>query len=279
MLALALLLRSEILFFYSRFVKGSVFMMVNVRQLLTINHLEVLDMKGKMMDSAKKKAGVVLLFGALIAALGVGTAYAANFHPSLQVKMENGVRLYSTDGGKTWSKNAPNGVTVSDNDGKLTITNGTPPKDGEGKGTLTKVENGVRSYSTDGGKTWSETAPDGAEESITTGEGGKTIHTLGNPSGAVNGTALQVKIENGVRLYSTDGGNTWSETAPSGVTVSDEDGKLTILNGTPPKNGEAEGTFVKVENGVRSYSTDGGKTWSETVPDGAENSLNGDRTE
>lgn len=230
-------------------------------------------MKGKMMDSAKKKAGVVLLFGALVAALGVGTAYAANFNSSLQVKMENGVRLYSTDGGKTWSKNAPNGVTVSDNDGKLTVTNGTPPKDGEGKGTLTKVENGVRSYSTDGGKTWSETAPDGAEDSKTIGEDRKMIHKLGDPSGSANGTSLQVKIENGVRLYSTDGGNTWSETAPSGVTVSDKDGKLTISNGTPPENGEANGTLSKMENGVRSYSSDGGKTWSETALDGLEDSM------
>jgi hypothetical protein len=31
------------------------------------------------------------------------------------------------------------------------------------------VENGVRTYSTDGGKTWSEKAPAGAEESTTIG--------------------------------------------------------------------------------------------------------------
>lgn len=31
--------------------------------------------------------------------------------------MENGVRSYSTDGGKTWSKEVPKGVTVSE-DGK-----------------------------------------------------------------------------------------------------------------------------------------------------------------
>ncbi len=122
-----------------------------------------------MLDTTKKKVGAVVLCGALITAIGLGTAFAANSMNSLQVKMENGVRSYSTDSGKTWSKNAPEGVTVSDQDGKLTVSNGTPLKDGEGKGVLSKVENGVRSYSTDGGKTWSEKAPAGVEERSTIG--------------------------------------------------------------------------------------------------------------
>lgn len=122
-----------------------------------------------MLDSTKKKVGAVVLSGVLVAALGTGVVFAANSMNSLQVKMENGVRSYSTDDGKTWSQNAPDGVTVSDQDGKLTISNGTPPKDGEGQGILSKVENGVRSYSTDNGKTWSEKAPAAAEESSTIG--------------------------------------------------------------------------------------------------------------
>lgn len=123
-----------------------------------------------MLDTTKKKVGAVVLCGALITAIGLGTAFAANSMNSLQVKMENGVKSYSTDSGKTWSKNAPEGVTVSDQDGKLTVSNGTPLKDGEGKGVLSKVENGVRSYSTDGGKTWSEKAPAGVEERSTIGD-------------------------------------------------------------------------------------------------------------
>jgi hypothetical protein len=76
--------------------------------------------------------------------------------------MENGVRSYSTDGGKTWSQNAPDGVTVSeDENGKIKIINRFPDKGSQGKSLLVKMENGVRSYSTDGGKTWSEQAPEG----------------------------------------------------------------------------------------------------------------------
>ncbi|MCL5996194.1 MAG: hypothetical protein M1546_09065, partial [Chloroflexi bacterium] len=60
-------------------------------------------------------------------------------------KVENGVRSYSTDDGKTWSEKAPDGVTVSDEDGKVTIMNGVPPTDADGK------------------------APDGAEDSMTIG--------------------------------------------------------------------------------------------------------------
>jgi hypothetical protein len=231
-------------------------------------------MKNKIlsiMNATKKKAGVALLCGALVATIGAGTALGSNSKTSLLVKMDNGVRLYSTDSGKTWSEKAPDGVTVSDRDGKITITNGILPKDGEGKGLLSKVENGVRSYSTDSGKTWSTTAPVGAES-----EAGKTSFMNGTPqSGDTFGTSLQVKMENGVRLYSTDGGKTWSTKAPDGVTVSDKDGKVTIMNGTPPKDGEGKGLLSKVENGVRSYSTDGGKTWSTTAPDGVTETVDG----
>lgn len=66
-----------------------------------------------MLDTAKKKVGAIALCGALVAAIGTGTAFAANSITSLQVKMENGVRGYSTDDGKTWSQNAPAGVEDS----------------------------------------------------------------------------------------------------------------------------------------------------------------------
>lgn len=123
------------------------------------------------LDTTKKKAGAIVLCTALVAVLGAGTAFAASSMNSLQVKMEKGVRSYSTDGGKTWSQDAPDGVTVSDKDGKLTITNGVPPKDGEGNGMLIKMEDGVRYYSADGGKSWSQNAPEG----VTVNEDGSVI--------------------------------------------------------------------------------------------------------
>ena len=123
------------------------------------------------LDTTKKKVGAIILCTALVAALGAGTVFAASSVSSLQVKMENGVRSYSMDGGKTWTQNAPNGVVVSDEDGKLTITNGVPPKDGEGNGMLSKMVDGVRYYSTDGGKTWTQNAPNG----VTVNEDGSVI--------------------------------------------------------------------------------------------------------
>lgn len=123
------------------------------------------------LDTTKKKVGAIVLSTVLLGTLAVGTAYAASSMNPLQVKTENGVQCYSTDGGKTWSQNAPEGVTVSDKDGKFTITNGIPPKDGEGDGMLIKTEKGVRYYSIDGGKTWSQNAPEG----VTVNEDGSVV--------------------------------------------------------------------------------------------------------
>jgi len=197
-------------------------------------------------SSTGKKMGALLACGALVAAIGVGSASAAATIQSLQVKIDNGVKYYSTDGGKTWSKQAPEGVTETiDTDGKVTILKGTPPRKGEGGGSSTKAEKGDEN------------------KAIHT-------HTRGLSDGA---TSLMIKIENGVKLYSTDGGKTWSEQAPEGVTEKvGEDGKVTTSYGIAPKEGEDDGILSKVENGVRTYSTDGGKTWSEQAPIDADES-------
>ncbi|MEF3302202.1 sialidase family protein [Paenibacillus sp. GYB003] len=231
-------------------------------------------MKFKLLSAtdAKKKLGTFIVCGALVAVLGTASAFAANSIASLQIKYENGLKLYSTDGGKTWSKQAPEGITESVGaDGKVTSSRGTPPREGEGGGLLTKVEDGVKSYSTDGGKTWGEQSPEQA--GAKGDDANKSLHTYkrGVPDGAE--TNLTIKIENGVKLYSTDGGKSWSKQAPEGVTeTADADGKMTTTFGSGPKEGEGHGTLSKVEDGVRTYSTDGGKTWSEQAPDEAEES-------
>lgn len=113
------------------------------------------------LNTTKKKVGAIVFCTALVAGLSAGTVFAANSINTLQVKMENGVRSYSTDDGRTWSQDVPDGVTVTEKDGKLTITKGIPPKEGEGNGMLIRMEDGVRYYSTDGGKSWSRNAPEG----------------------------------------------------------------------------------------------------------------------
>lgn len=174
-----------------------------------------------MLDTTKKKAGAVVLSTALVTALGVSTVFAANSINFLQVKMENGVKSYSTDNGKTWSQDAPYGMTVNDEEGKLTISNGDPSKLGEGKGILTKMEDGIRYYSTDGGKTWSQDAPYGV---TARDENGKITISNGAPKDD-KGNSLLIKMEDGIRNYSTDGGKTWSKTPPKSITVN-EDGAV-----------------------------------------------------
>lgn len=226
-----------------------------------------------LMDITKKKAAVALLCGALVTVTCAGTVFAAGSRTSIQIKMENGVKTYSTDGGKTWSNTLPTGITINE-DGKIrgVIANLSKDADGkrmslkikeaDGKSLHVKMENGIKSYSTDDGKTWSEKAPEG----LTIGEGDIMGHTNGIAAKDAFRANLAVKMVNGVRTYSTDGGKTWSENFPDGVTI-DEGGKISHMIGNLPKDAVGKSLLIKVENGVRSYSTDGGKTWSEKAPD------------
>lgn len=208
-------------------------------------------MKGKvisMLGRARKRAGVVLVSGVLIATIGAGTVLAANSENSLLVKMQNGTRSYSTDGGNTWTEKAPEGVTVSDKDGKLTITNGIAPEVC-GKSILCKVENGVRNWSTDGGKTWSEETPEGIIER--TSEDGKL--TIAE----AEGKGILCRTENGVTTYSTDGGATWNEIAPGYlIEAENEDGTFSGMVDNLPESGSI--MIQKDINGTVRYSIDGG---------------------
>lgn len=79
-------------------------------------------------------------------------------------------------------------------------------KGAENASIVMSSEDGTR-YSTNGGKTWSDTEPAGFVQEANTPDG--------------NGVAVDAKIaDDGTMLYSTDGGKTWSETAPDGVTAS-----------------------------------------------------------
>ncbi|APM40220.1 sialidase family protein [Clostridium kluyveri] len=136
-----------------------------------------------ILNTTKKKMGAALLCGAFAATIGTGTVLASNSTNSLLGKVVNGVRSYSTDGGKTWSGKAPEGVTVNeDKDSTGGVLKGLSLEgDTKGKGGLAvKVENGVRSYSTDGGKTWSKEVPKG----VTVSEDGKKIKMVKTQSAA-----------------------------------------------------------------------------------------------
>lgn len=96
-------------------------------------------------------------------------------------------------------------------------------------GELLVFENGKASVSYDDGETWQDANESGYKYSL---DGGETwndgLPPEGNEENAliINGeipddsvSSFAVKTENGVELYSTDGGQSWSETPPDGTTV------------------------------------------------------------
>jgi photosystem II stability/assembly factor-like uncharacterized protein len=179
-----------------------------------------------------KKMSTLIACGALVAAIGAVSVSASSPFTTLQVKVEDGVKHYSTDDGKTWSTEAPEGVTeTTDENGKVTITRGNAPADGEAEG--------QKFYTSQHG------VDEGAQEGIIDGEAGQA--------------GLMIKVEDGVKLYSTDGGKTWSQDAPQGY--SEHDGVSTYSFGNPSDEG---GKYLtRMEDGVKRHSADGGKTWSE----------------
>lgn len=99
-----------------------------------------------------KNMSTLIACGALVAAIGAVSVSASSPFTTLQVKVEDGVKQYSTDDGRTWSTDAPQGY--SEQDGVSTYSFGNPSDEG-GK-YLTRMEDGVKRHSADGGKTWSE---------------------------------------------------------------------------------------------------------------------------
>lgn len=131
---------------------------------------------GTILDTGKKKAIALTMSGALILALSTGVVLAANaasVTTDVQVKDNNGARVYSTDDGKTWGKNAPDGLIEATNeDGTFTASIGTDTLP-DGGIIAQSNEDGTASYSTDGGKTWSKNAPEGITTSVS--EDGSSI--------------------------------------------------------------------------------------------------------
>jgi hypothetical protein len=141
---------------------------------------------------------------------------------------------------------AENAALGADDSGALLA--GQPKDAPEGEGGLMVIsEDGVTRYSTDGGASWTEGYPEGAE--VQTDAQGRTTVSMGadtgtdgssSASGTLESDNLAITVDGsgdgGVLRYSTDGGVTWSEQVPDGVeTVTEEaDGKVTVSMGKGP---------------------------------------------
>ncbi|MGG4398233.1 sialidase family protein [Paenibacillus thiaminolyticus] len=131
---------------------------------------------------------------------------------------------------------------------------------------MAKNENGVITYSTDGGQTWSEKAPANMQ-AVKMGEENMMIKNKLASEGGIKAKVM-VKEENGTKLYSTDDGQTWSETAPEGLPALPDGKGVTFKMQGGSEGGIKAKVMVKEENGTKLYSTDDGQTWSETAPEG-----------
>ena len=182
---------------------------------------------------------------------------------------------YSTDNGTSWSTTVPSltepgkltvkvkaiksgaaDLTCDDvtlevvktaPEPKLTATGGTFTQDGKPHAVTAKVENGegyTIEYSSDGGKTWSATAP-----SLT--EPGKlTVKVRATKSGETTLTCDDVTLE---------------------VTAAAAKPEMTVTGGKMPYDGKAYTVAVAFKNAKAeefdiTYSTDGGKTWVTSAP-------------
>ena len=241
------------------------------------------------MNFSKKKVRTVILSSALLLTLGTVNAFAASeaidgirtfpqirnrqivregnvgqpiirgehSGTGIRAKVEDGVILYSIDGGETWSHKIPEGFKPGEGKVNFNMGNGTegrkivvregnvgqPIIRGEysGKGIRAKVEDGVTLYSIDGGGTWSDEMPEGfkpgeVKVNLNVGngiDGRKLVVREGNVGqriirGEHSGNGIRIKVEDGITLYSIDGGQSWSQKLPEGYTLDESRAALKI---------------------------------------------------
>lgn len=192
-----------------------------------------------------------LMCGIMVLAMGTGAALAADkgeakpatmtyaaedaegnvtmSHGSIMVKTdEDGVTRYSTDGGETWTEGLPEGMEFELNeDGSLAghsfiLGDGEISEGAEFSTMMIQTDDdGNTRYSTDGGETWTEGLPEGAEFGI----------SGGIPSDAEHSRMMIKMDDEGSVSYSTDGGETWTEGLPDGAEFEiNEDGGSMIKN-------------------------------------------------
>ncbi len=227
--------------------------------------------------TAKKKATTVVLCSALVATMGAGVAYASGSETT-EFFGKKLLRTISTDNENTTHPESGKVITkkvFKDAEGGLSGTPEFKSAINGDENCLVKVENGNPSYSTDGGKTWQSGFLEGQ---VTDGE---MIFKDSKVDGEKKSFFGAKKDIDGTTKYTTDGEN-WSEELPDGFTLNEDgsissgDSVLPAPNGGLPALPElkdmpagSENCLVRVENGNASYSTDGGKTWTEGLPDGA----------
>ncbi|MGE7943918.1 sialidase family protein [Lysinibacillus xylanilyticus] len=172
---------------------------------------------------------------------------------------------FSTDGGKTWSKEVSAGLKELDG-AQLS-----PNVQLE----IKQKDDGSFQYTTDGGKTWKDGLPEGAK-ATKNADGSETVSgsvQAPNYSAADFGTGVSIRTRTdangGNGEFSTDGGKTWSKEVSAGL--KELDGAQLSPNVQLEIKQKDDGSFQ--------YTTDGGKTWKDGLPEGAKAAKNADGSE
>ncbi|MFD0617835.1 hypothetical protein ACFQZR_10220 [Paenibacillus sp. GCM10027629] len=187
----------------------------------------------------------------------------SDFGPGVSIRTDaNGKNEeYSTDGGKTWSSKAPEGVQFQELDGKKSASNVLQIK---------QKDNGTFQFSTDGGKTWKDGLP--KEAKTTKNADGSQSVSIADPNYSKGdfgpGVSIRSDANGKNEEYSTDGGKTWSNKAPAGVQFQELDGKQF--------SSHVQLQIKQKDDGSFQFSTDGGKTWKNGLPEVTKTAKNAD---
>lgn len=189
----------------------------------------------------KKKLFITLASGLAVITLTATTVFAANGSKELIARVDADTQKveYSSDGGKTWSTEAPQELEKSasektsakpgfsvNKDGSVSISDD-KAKETPGGGTLARINADTQQveYSSDGGKTWSKQAPSNLNQPAAEKETLPEQPSLQmNADGSVaqadssqKGTGIVARIDSETEEvdYSVDNGATWSTKRPA----------------------------------------------------------------
>lgn len=168
-------------------------------------------------------AGMLLLGGGAQASSTPEPAEKAEIHTNdVRARWNNDAWEYSSDDGETWTDEVPEGVTVHE-DQSLTLLPGDDTLTGSGTDPWEQsLDSWLASVYAEAGNIINDTLPDGHED------WGSFIRF---------GETIARQNDDGQWEYSTDGGETWTDEAPEGVSVNESG------TGFRFSNGEASGGF------------------------------------
>lgn len=169
----------------------------------------------------------VRIFGGRGSGSGMGMAYGITGEAGGPGMAAGGSMSFQTGGGKGMG----GCCNCQGQGGNMVFDRRVEPPKGApgaaGKQFMFKNENGAMSHSTDGGATWTEGLPEGAN--MTTTVDGDKVTTQIQIEDAAPAAEPKLAFENGALKYSLDGGATWTLELPEGYeVVSGEDGSLAL---------------------------------------------------